>query len=602
MRRAAFAFWAAAFACATCPRGATAAPFAPTLAADAQVRTLAGNGIAGNLDGPRAQAEFVFPTAVAVDKRSGAIFVADPGGQRIRKIAPDGTVTTVAGGGAMLPSGLEVAGGYVDGPAAAARFNRPSGVAVGPDGALYVADSFNHCIRKIAGGFVTTFAGNPKNPGGSDGALADATFLEPRSIAAASDGTLYVADFTVGVRVIAPSGLVSSLGFTGSDLYGISLWEGPDFSVIYAATKFTVASYNIRSNGGGGMFSTPQRASGTAPTGVVGLGPDSAAVASATWQGIFFEKFSGGWSPYNGFSRLMLGPDEKDWQQKGGFSDGAVAGAEVYDPLGMALDAHGDIVLADAGNRRIRLLPAPDVRWALSGDDRLPPKPAGVYRIAVFGDAANFSNAMADDSIAADLERRLAADSAKIGLAGRKVEVETISLAAADLSTQSQYLATRVPAGSLDTVIWSLGSNAFDQFPRGGTLFEDQPFVEGVIKHTAARLQAKGISLVLAMHPIASEMTAGEATYTMLLGPGGAIDPGLRNFMTTEGFTGSLGLPEIPVAQRFVDVERGPHVPLFGTDDGHLTPAGNALYAQILGDGLSALHPWGAPGAAPAAH
>ena len=72
--------------------------------------------------------------------------------------------------------------------------------------------------------------------------------------------------------------------------------------------------------------------------------------------------------------------------------------------------------------------------------------------------------------------------------------------------------------------------------------------------------------------------------------------------MTTERFTGSLGVPEIPVAQRFVDVERGPHLPLFGTDDGHLTPAGNALYAQILGDGLSALHPWGAPGAAPATH
>jgi len=581
-------------------RSAAAAPFAATLEPGAEVRTLAGNGIAGNVDGPRDRAEFVFPAAVAVDKRTGAIYVADPGGQRIRKIAPDGTVSTVAGGGDFLPSGLEVAGGYVDGPALSARFNRPSGVAVGPDGALYVADSFNHCIRKIAGGVVTTFAGNPKNPGGSDGPLREATFVEPRSIAAGSDGSLYVADFTVGVRVISPAGLVSSLGFTGSDLYALSLWEGPEFSVLYAATKFTVASYNLRSTGGNGMFSTPQRNSGTAPTGVVGLGPDSAAVSSATWQGVFFEKFSGSWNPYQGFSRLMVGPDEKDWQQKGGFADGPPATAQVYDPLGMALDARGNIVLADAGNRRIRLLPAPDARWALSGDDvPLPPKSAGVYRIAIVGDAANFAEAMADDSIAARVRSRLDADAAKNGLGARTVEVLTVSLGSGDLTAQSQYLVPRLEKGSVDTVVWSIGTNAFDLYPRGGTFFADQPFVEGIVKHVAAKLQADGDTLVLALHPLAYQLALDEATYSTYLGPGGGIAGGLHNFVDYEGFVGSLGVPAIPCAQRFIAAERGPHAPFFSSDYGNFTPAGNALYADILADGLERLHPWGAPAAAP---
>ena len=572
---------------------ASAAPFAATMQPDAPVRTLAGNGIAGNLDGPRGQAEFMFPVAVAVDKRTGDIVVAAPGGQRIRKIAPDGRVSTIAGGGEPLPSGLEVAGGYLDGPALSARFNRPTGVAIGGDGAIYVADSFNHCIRKIAGGVVSTFAGDPKNAGGSDGELKDATFLEPRSIAIASDGTIYVADYTVGVRVITPAGLVWSLGFTGSDLTGLSLWEGPDSSVLFAASKFSVAYYSFKDHGSNGMFSTAQRSSGMGPTGIVGLGPDSAAISSVTWQGVFFAKFPGSWSPYNGFSRLMVGPDEKDWQQKGGFADGPAAAAQVYDPMGMALDAHGDIVLADAGNRRIRLLPAPDARWAYTRDDTLPPKPAGVYRIAIVGDYGMFYHSMADDSIAADLQRRLEADRAKNGLGNRRVDVVTISLNSGDVTQQAEYILDKLEKGSVDAVVWSLGPSAYDGYPHGvGRYFADEPFVDGIVKHTAAALQAAGTALVVTVRPVASQVALDESTYTTYLGPGGGIDGGLQSFFEAERYVDGLGVPAVPFAQRLADAERGPHVPFFDTDYGQFTPAGNELFAQALADGLTGLHPW----------
>jgi hypothetical protein len=586
-------------AAAVTPLAVVAAPFAATVAPQAQVRTLAGNGTAGNVDGMRGQAEFMFPTDVAVDKRNGDIYIADPGGQRIRKLAPDGRVTTVAGGGEPLPSGLDVAGGYVDGPALSARFNRPTGVAVGPDGAVYVADSFNHVIRKIAGGMVTTVAGNQKNPGGSDGDLKDATFLEPRAIAAGSDGSLYVADYTVGVRMISPAGLVSSLGFTGSDLYGLSLWEGPEFSVLFASSKYSVASYNFRDHGGGGLYSTAQRGSGVAPTGVVGLGPDLVAISSVTWQAVFFGKFSGAWSPYNGFSRLMVGPDEKDWQQKGGFADGPAAEAQVYDPMGMALDAQGNIILADAGNRRIRLLPAPDTRWALSKDDAVPAKAPGTYRIALVGDAGLFFHSMADDSIATDLQRLLERERDKNGLGARRVEVVTISLQSGDVTQQAEYILSKLQHGNVDAVVWALAPNAFDGYPhgQGGAYFADEPFVSNIFKHTAAKLQADGTALVLTVRPVASQVALDESTYSTYLGPGGGIDGGLQGYFETERYVDGLGVPSIAFAQRLADAERAAHVPYFDTDYGQFTPAGNELFAQVLGDGLSALHPWTASGA-----
>src|SRR5271165_313093 len=138
---------------------APAALVMPPLVDGAKVRTLAGDGAAGNVDGRRERAEFMFPVAVAYDPNGGAIYVADTAGQRIRKVARDGSVVTVAGSGPIGASGLEVEGGFADGAAATARFNFPMALALGRDGALLVADSLNHCIRKVAGGVVSTYSG-----------------------------------------------------------------------------------------------------------------------------------------------------------------------------------------------------------------------------------------------------------------------------------------------------------------------------------------------------------------------------------------------------------------------------------------------------------
>jgi DNA-binding beta-propeller fold protein YncE len=115
----------------------------------------------------------------------GTVYVADAGNHSIRAISPDGQVTTLAG--AEEP-------GYVDGQGLEARFNFLSGIAVDAKGNLYVADTANHSIRKITPeGEVTTLAGNGK-PGDADGPVSEAQFRAPEGMAVGPEGNIIVAD------------------------------------------------------------------------------------------------------------------------------------------------------------------------------------------------------------------------------------------------------------------------------------------------------------------------------------------------------------------------------------------------------------------------
>ncbi len=171
------------------------------------VTTLAGNGAQGSADGIGTAAQFREPRGVAVDS-NGYVYVADYGNHTLRKISPAGVVTTLAGTAGSA--------GVIDATGSAARFYYPSGVAVDVAGNLYVADTSNNTLRKIApAGAVTTFAGLAGRSSSADGTGSAARFEDPYAVASDGGGNIFVADGTDHtIRKISASGVVTTLAGT----------------------------------------------------------------------------------------------------------------------------------------------------------------------------------------------------------------------------------------------------------------------------------------------------------------------------------------------------------------------------------------------------
>ena len=174
---------------------------------DGIVTTLAGSPTASFADGTGTAASFRGPFAVTIDN-DAAVLVADSGNNRIRRVTQAGVVTTVAG------TGLS---GLTNGPASQAGFNFPAGIAVDSNRTVYVSDNGHHVIRKITtGGVVSTLAGSG-SLGQSNGLAAAASFYYPAGLAVDGVGNVIVADSVNNlVRMVTPDGWVSTLAGTGS--------------------------------------------------------------------------------------------------------------------------------------------------------------------------------------------------------------------------------------------------------------------------------------------------------------------------------------------------------------------------------------------------
>ena len=277
------------------------------------VSTIAGGGYAGadhggHVNGRGTDARFYYPTDVAVDA-AGNVYVADKFNHRIRKISTDGVVSTIAGTG-MSGGGR---GGHGDGEAPSAQFKTPTGVAVDAAGNVYVADSGNHRIRMISNGQVSTIAGSGSITIGAhvDGlATTVARFNYPYDLALDAAGNIYVADYTSSrIRKIAPRAVGES-----------------DRKVS-----------TITSGGEAVAFNTP--------TGVALDAEGNLYVAESNNEQI--RKFT---PEPEGVSILAGGLRGSD--------DGVGAAAKFFSPVGVAVDAEGNVYVGDSSNNLIRKITA----------------------------------------------------------------------------------------------------------------------------------------------------------------------------------------------------------------------------------------------------
>jgi trimeric autotransporter adhesin len=295
--------------------------------------------------GPANKVEMNGPTSVAIDS-SGNIYFVDSQNYRIRKLA-GGNVTTIAGNGLLSRSG--------DGGAAtAAQLNGPLGVAVDAAGNIYIADTMNNVVRKVSGGTITTFAGNGSVGSGGDGSAATSAQLNgPQGLALDSAGNLYIAD-TLNNRVRKVSnGTISTVAGANNEL------NLPFAVAVDSAGNLYVAEFGasrvskIAAGGGVSVF---------AGNGVAGFGGDGGPATSAMLKNPQAVAVDTAGNVYIGDTgnnrvRVVAGGTIRTVAGNGlgGYDrDGvAAAGTQVGNPVAVAVDASGNVYIGD-GSSRIR--------------------------------------------------------------------------------------------------------------------------------------------------------------------------------------------------------------------------------------------------------
>lgn len=331
-----------------------------------KVTTLAGNGSASLINGTGTSATFNSPHGIAVDN-NGNVYVADEVSSVIRKITPDGMVTTFAGSGTV---------GSSNGTGTSASFRNPFDIAIDASGNLYVADSKNNKIRKITpAGIVTDFAGNGI-AGHDDG--QNATFNSPAGIAIDKDGNLYVSDSGNNlVRKITADGTVSTLAGSGAggkaDGSGISAsFNGPiGIAIDTDGNVYIADSYNnlIRKITPAGIVST------FAGSGAAGSADGTGASASFKDPiGLEIDSYGNLYvtDAQNNKIRKVTPPGlvtSITGQAAPGSDDGDLASARLNTPFGIAIDADGNLYIGDTNNNLVRKITV--IKYVI--DKPLPP-------------------------------------------------------------------------------------------------------------------------------------------------------------------------------------------------------------------------------------
>ncbi|HWB86493.1 MAG TPA: hypothetical protein VG675_20290 [Bryobacteraceae bacterium] len=331
---------------------------------DGIITTVAGNGQkAASADGVAAvKAGLLTPRNVAVDA-SGTLYISEFEGHRVRKVTSDGRIFTVAGTG--------VAGFRGDGgPATAAQLNFPAGLALDRTGALYIADSQNQCIRKVyPGGIIATVVG------GESGTAV----LTPTSVAVDAAGAIYVADRSNTIRLLTPGGVWASAAGTGIPGFNgdgaaanaAELMAARDIVIDASFNLYIADGLRVREVNAQGVIHT---IAGDGYLHAIGDGSPAPQALLNHPSSVALDASGHLYIADPGTERVRVVSHDGTIHTLAGTGiagysgDPALAaGATLNNPLGVATGPYGDVYIADAYNHRIRQVDSNELMATFAG-------------------------------------------------------------------------------------------------------------------------------------------------------------------------------------------------------------------------------------------
>ena len=341
-----------------------------------RIDTVAGGAVGDN--GRALQAPLYSPQGLAVDG-SGNLYIADRGNHRIRRVDPAGTISTFAGTG---ESGM----GGDNRPAVQARLGGPGGVAVDGSGNLYIADTWNHRIRRVdPSGTITTVAGSgERGHGGDDGPAVQARLHSPRGLAVDGAGNLYIADSDNNrIRRVDPSGTITTVAGSGERGYGGG--DGPAVTAqlyyprglaVDSAGNLYIADTNnhrIRRVDPAGTITT---VAGTEEWGFSGDGGPAVAAQLYYPRGLATDSAGYLYIADWGNDRIRrvdpsgtIATIAGTGRTGSSGDNGPAVAAQLQNPTGLAVDSAGNLLISDSWNRRIRRVDPSGTITAIAGTD-----------------------------------------------------------------------------------------------------------------------------------------------------------------------------------------------------------------------------------------
>ena len=550
--------------------------------------------------------------------------MADAAAQRIRVIE-NGMVRTLAGSGVAIDHGQWVQGGYRDGPGAQAQFSSPTGIAVGPDGMIYVADTYNGRIRRVApDGTVSTFA----------------TLGLPSALAFDRAGNLYVADRRLGLRRISRDGTVSVLPTNAANPFGVAVWDQPEGPPIVVASDPEGLVYSA---GGYGGIRIP----GVSDAGrSIGTPFQLAMLDDQTI--IFTDVRTHTVRSLNHSSTVLLGGDPReDSYEGGGYRDGPATSSLFDVPMGIVAAPDGSFLIADGGNRRIRRIagfdrrqivdrfepppqqtqqivespapvpatqtpgpparrvaatsaPAPPATTMPNPVSRataapiarpvlpLPPARDGSrdFRILYIGNSIIWWDTDWSHSIAGVAERAVNRSLPSGGT--QRVRFVPVRLQGASAVAMASYLEEVADSGLVDAVVLHLNDATVGE----GTTSAWSPPVIAALRRAHLALRSAHVQLLIVASPIPLELGPTEDTWAKLLGD--ALVP--QYLDREDGWETALASTDAPALDLwpafFDELDSAAHRPMFSTEDAHLTQHGREMIGSAIAAELVRLHPW----------